>query len=943
MAKMNWKEVAENSTLKDRRSRWKLCHTISTSFGRLPRYNGVIEECLLLKQCLTGNETMLNDWHCLSAEQVFRDTKSSPQGLSSKEAATLLLEKGPNELVEKAKRTLLRMFLDQFKDFMIIVLIAAAVVAGLTGGAADTIAIVVIVILNAAIGFIQEFRAEKAMAALKKMAAPEATVMRDGMLAEIPARSLVPGDKVLLGTGKIVPADLRLTEAVNLKMEEAALTGESVPVEKNTGAILEKGLPLGDRRNMAYKGTFVTYGRGIGVVVATGMATEIGKIAKMLQDEDEVKTPLQKRLAHFGRKLAIAVLFLCAIFFIAGIIRGEEIMLMLLTAISLAVAAIPEALPAVVTITLALGARKLVKQDALIRKLPAVETLGSVTHICSDKTGTLTMNRMTVEELRLEGKTYTKSELNKQTHGLGNNSILLTAMALSNDASNDKDGNIIGDPTEAALFSLARKCGFDKEMLEETVPRIAEIPFDSDRKRMTTVHQWKDGKFVSFTKGALESLCELSSQTLTLDGPKPFDKNAILKSGERMAADGLRTIGFCYRHWNKLPDNLAPEVVESGLTMLGIAGLMDPPREEARESVAQCKSAGIQPVMITGDHPATALAVAKRIGIVDDESEVVITGTELEQISDQEFNERVEQIRVYARVAPEQKLQIIKALQKKGQYVAMTGDGVNDAPSLRRADIGIAMGITGTDVSKEAAHMILLDDNFATIVKAVKEGRRIFDNIRKFIKYTMTSNSGELWTLFIAPFLGLPIPLLPIHILWINIVTDGLPGLALAAEPAEPGIMRKPPRHPQESIFAHGLGIHIIWVGLLMGLVTIGTQKWAISTGIENWQTMVLTVLCLSQLGHVLAIRSESESLFKRGLLSNKPLLSALVLTFGLQMAIIYVPFLNPVFHTAPLTFNELLITLVLSSLVFFAVEAEKFILRRNGRRRVRPIAPGSR
>ncbi len=943
MAKMNWKEVAENSTLKDRRSRWKLCHTISTSFGRLPRYNGVIEECLLLKQCLTGNETMLNDWHCLSAEQVFRDTKSSPQGLSSKEAATLLLEKGPNELVEKAKRTLLRMFLDQFKDFMIIVLIAAAVVAGLTGGAADTIAIVVIVILNAAIGFIQEFRAEKAMAALKKMAAPEATVMRDGMLAEIPARSLVPGDKVFLDTGKIVPADLRLTEAVNLKMEEAALTGESVPVEKNTGAILEKGLPLGDRRNMAYKGTFVTYGRGIGVVVATGMATEIGKIAKMLQDEDEVKTPLQKRLAHFGRKLAIAVLFLCAIFFIAGIIRGEEIMLMLLTAISLAVAAIPEALPAVVTITLALGARKLVKQDALIRKLPAVETLGSVTHICSDKTGTLTMNRMTVEELRLEGKTYTKSELNKQTHGLGNNSILLTAMALSNDASNDKDGNIIGDPTEAALFSLARKCGFDKEMLEETAPRIAEIPFDSDRKRMTTVHQWKDGKFVSFTKGALESLCELSNQTLTLDGPKPFDKNAILKSGERMAADGLRTLGFCYRHWNKLPDNLAPEVVESGLTMLGIAGLMDPPREEARESVALCKSAGIQPVMITGDHPATALAVAKRIGIVDDESEVVITGTELEQISDQEFNERVEQIRVYARVAPEQKLQIIKALQKKGQYVAMTGDGVNDAPSLRRADIGIAMGITGTDVSKEAAHMILLDDNFATIVKAVKEGRRIFDNIRKFIKYTMTSNSGELWTLFIAPFLGLPIPLLPIHILWINIVTDGLPGLALAAEPEERGIMQKPPRHPKESIFAHGLGIHIIWVGLLMGLVTIGTQKWAISTGIENWQTMVLTVLCLSQLGHVLAIRSESESLFKRGLLSNKPLLSALVLTFGLQMAIIYVPFLNPVFHTAPLTFNELLITLVLSSLVFFAVEAEKFILRRNGTRRVRPIAPGSR
>ncbi|MFH1374750.1 MAG: cation-translocating P-type ATPase [bacterium] len=883
---------------------------------------------------MSENKTMKNDWHCLSAEQVFRVTKSSAQGLSSKEAATLLLEKGPNELVEKPKRTLFAMFLDQFKDFMIIVLIVAAVIAGLTGDAADAIAIVVIVILNAAIGFVQEFRAEKAMAALKKMAAPEATVLRDGLMATVPASSLVPGDLVFLDTGKIVPADLRLTEAVNLKMEEAALTGESVPVEKNTSAILEKGLPLGDRRNMAYKGTFVTYGRGTGIVAATGMATEIGKIAKMLQDEDEVKTPLQKRLAQFGRNLAIAILAICAIFFIAGLLRGEELMLMLLTAISLAVAAIPEALPAVVTITLALGARKLVKQNTLIRKLPAVETLGSVTYICSDKTGTLTMNRMTVEELYLEGSTFTKSELNKQAHGLGNDSILLTAMALSNDASIDKDGNIIGDPTETAIFSLARKCGFDKGILQKTFPRIAEFTFDSDRKRMTTIHRWKNGTYISLTKGALESLCELSSHTLTLDGFKPFDKSAILTSGERMAADGLRTLGFCFRHWDKLPDNLTPEIVESGLTMLGVAGLMDPPREEAEESVALCKSAGIQPVMITGDHPATAMAVAKRIGIVDNESEVVITGSELEQISDQEFDERVEQIRVYARVAPEQKLRIIKALQDRGQYVAMTGDGVNDAPSLRRANIGVAMGIAGTDVSKEAAHMILLDDNFATIVKAVKEGRRIFDNIRKFIKYTMTSNSGELWTLFLAPFLGLPIPLLPIHILWINIVTDGLPGLALAAEPAERGVMQKPPRHPQESIFAHGLGVHIIWVGLLMGLVTIGSQKYAISAGIDNWQTMVLTVLCLSQLGHVLAIRSDSESIFKRGLLSNKPLLSALIFTFGLQMAIIYIPFLNPIFHTAPLTLKELIITLALSSVVFFVVEVEKFVVRRNFRNR---------
>lgn len=880
---------------------------------------------------MTENKTMMNNWHSWPTEQVFGEIKSSSRGLSSEDATKLLLEKGPNELVEKAKRTLFMMFLDQFKDFMIIVLIAAAIIAGLTGEVADTISIIVIVILNATIGFVQEFRAEKAIAALKKMAAPEATVLRDGVLATVPAFSLVPGDLVLLDAGKIVPADLRLTETFNLKIEEAALTGESAPVEKHTEAILEKELQLGDRKNMAYKSTIVTYGRGAGVVVATGMATEIGSIAKMIQDEDEVKTPLQKRLAQFGRKLAIAILALCAIFFIAGIIRGEEIMLMLLTAISLAVAAIPEALPAVVTITLALGARKLVKQNALIRKLPAVETLGSVTYICSDKTGTLTMNRMSVEEMYVDGRIIGKGELNNKTHGQGDYNILITAMSLSNDASNDREGNVIGDPTETALFSLASNSGYEKEVLEMEFPRIAEIPFDSDRKRMTTIHRWKDGTYISFTKGALESLCELSSHVLTLDGPKQFDKNKILIAGERMADEGLRTLGFCYRQWDKLPDNLTPEVVESELTLLGIAGLMDPPREEAKKAVALCKSAGIQPVMITGDHPVTAVAIAKKIGIIEngDDSEIVLTGIELEKLSLEEFENSVEQIRVYARVAPEQKLKIIKALQDKGHFIAMTGDGVNDAPALKRADIGVAMGITGSDVSKEAAHMILLDDNFASIVKAVKEGRRIFDNIRKFIKYTMTSNSGELWTLLIAPFLGLPIPLLPIHILWINIVTDGLPGLALAAEPAERGIMQKPPRHPKESIFANRLGINIIWVGLLMGFVTIGLQQYAVSTGIENWQTMVLTVLCLSQLGNVLAIRSERESLFKQGLLSNKPLLGALVLTFALQMAIIYIPFLNPVFHTAPLTLKELIITLILSSVVFFAVEIEKFVVRR--------------
>ena len=875
---------------------------------------------------------MPTDYHLLETEEVLKEKKSSPQGLASGEAAKRLAEYGPNELREKEKRTALAMFFDQFKDFMILVLMAAAVIAGLTGEPSDTISIAVIVILNAAIGFIQEFRAEKAMAALKRMAAPDALVMRDGTPTMVPASSIVPGDVVLLDAGKIVPADLRLTEAVQLKIEEAALTGESMPAEKHTDVLKDKGLPIGDRKNMAYKGTSVTYGRGTGVVVATGMDTEIGKIARMLQEEEEVKTPLQKRLAQFGRRLALAVLALCAIFFVAGLIRGEPLMLMLLTAISLAVAAIPEALPAVVTISLAIGARKMVNQNALIRKLPAVETLGSVTYICTDKTGTLTMNRMAVEEIHLHGRTLKKDEFELQENTEGTERFLLSAMALSNDASEDQDGHIIGDPTETALFSFAQAHGFEKRALQRSFPRIAEIPFDSDRKCMTTIHQSSDGAYVSFTKGALENLSERSGRLSAPGGSKPFDREAVLRAGEHMAGEGLRTLGIAMRQWDRLPDELTPNTVENELTMLGIVGMMDPPREEAKEAVDLCKTAGIRAVMITGDHQSTATAIAKKLGILEDGSTAVISGPEMEELPVEEFEERVENICVYARVAPEQKLKIIKALQDRNQYVAMTGDGVNDAPALRRADIGVAMGINGTDVSKEAADMILLDDNFATIVKAVKEGRRIFDNIRKFIKYTMTSNSGELWTLFLAPFLGLPIPLLPIHILWINIVTDGLPGLALAAEPAESGVMKERPRHPQESLFAHGLGISIVWVGLLMGMVCIGTQSWGIAMGIEHWQTMVFTVLCLSQLGNALAVRSESRSVFAQGLFSNKPLTGALALTVALQIATIYVPILNPIFHTAPLTFYELLLTLALSSVVFLAVEAEKLVRREKSR-----------
>jgi Ca2+-transporting ATPase len=898
-------------------------------------------------------------WHQKSINEVIEELKSSLQGLSSEEAARCLAEYGPNELKEKKKKTPLMMFIDQFKDFMILVLIAAAVISGFIGELSDTIAIIVIVVLNAVIGFIQEYRAEKAMAALKRMAAPSATAIRNGVSETVSTSQLVPGDVVILEAGKIVPADMRVIESAQLKVEEAALTGESEAVEKHINALYDEHLPIGDRKNTAYKGTFVTYGRGTGVIVATGMNTELGKIATMLQEEEEVKTPLQKRLASFGQKLAIAVLAICAIVFGIGVMRGEPTMLMLLTAISLAVAAIPEALPAVITISLALGANKLVKQNALIRRLPAVETLGSVTYICSDKTGTLTLNKMTVEEMYFDRKLikgprgqgvkgssektdYLFEPSNPRTLEPSNprtlEPIFFTALALSNDAVIDKDGNVIGDPTEIALFNVARDNGFNKNEVEKEFPRIAEIPFDSDRKCMTTFHKQSAVsdqqsaikiEYISFTKGAIEVLIDKSDNMLTSDGLKEIDREEILKVSDRMAADGLRVLCIAMRKWERLPDDMSAEKVETGLTILGLTGMMDPPREEAKEAVAMCKTAGIKPVMITGDHPLTARTIASRLGIIEDDTKAIITGRELEELSLEEFEERVEHISVYARVAPEQKLKIVKALQDKGQFVAMTGDGVNDAPALKRSDIGIAMGITGTDVSKEASDMILLDDNFATIVKAVREGRKIYDNIRKFIKYLLTTNSGEIWTLFLAPLVGLPIPLLPIHILWINLVTDSLPALALSVEPAEGDVMGRPPRHPKESIFAHGLGLHAIWVGLLMAGVVLSVQTWSISTGHAHWQTMVFTVLCLTQLGHVLAIRSEKESLFKIGIFSNNYLLGAVALTFILQMATIYVPALNPVFKTEPLTLNELALTIALSSVVFFAVEIEKWWKRR--------------
>ncbi|MGB9613095.1 MAG: cation-translocating P-type ATPase, partial [Candidatus Margulisiibacteriota bacterium] len=658
----------------------------------------------------------MEKWHIKNIREVERELETNlTSGLSSEEAARRLLKFGPNKLKEIKKRTALAMFLDQFKDFMILVLLAAAIISGFIGEPVDTIAIIVIVILNAVIGFIQEYRAEKAIAALKEMTAPTATVIREGSSKNIPASELVPGDVVVLEAGKIVPADLRVTESAQLKINEASLTGESVPVEKHIQPLVEPMLPLGDRKNMAYKGTIVTYGRGTGIVVVTGMDTELGRVATLLQEEEEVKTPLQKRLAGFGQILSLAILLICAVVFGIGILRGEPPLLMLLVAISLAVAAIPEALPAVVTISLALGAKTMVKKNALIRKLPAVETLGSVTYICSDKTGTLTLNKMIIEEVWLEEKNLKANEVRVESSPAV---WMLKGLALNNDAKLDVEGKVIGDPTEVALFSFSKEKGFYKADLEKSFPRVAEIPFDSERKCMTTIHKGEEG-FISFTKGAPEALIEKSTGIFTSEGLKPIDRKIILDANEKMAADGLRVLCLAMKKWESLPENISPENYESELIILGLVGMLDPPRNEAKEAVEQCKMAGIVPVMITGDHPLTAKTIAVRLGILEDDSEAVITGSELERLPLDEFEKRVEHIRVYARVAPEQKLKIVKALQDKGQFACMTGDGVNDAPALKRADIGVAMGIIGTDVAKESAHMILLDDNFATIVKAV--------------------------------------------------------------------------------------------------------------------------------------------------------------------------------------------------------------------------------
>jgi len=884
-------------------------------------------------------------WHTQTIEQAFAELKSQPNGLSQAEAAERTLQYGANEIQAAKRISAWEILLDQFKNVLILILLGATAISLFLGHGIESIAIAVIVLFAVLLGFIQEYRAERAIEALKQMAAPTASVLRDGTEVKIPARDLVPGDVILLHTGDRMPADARLLEAVNLQIEEAALTGESVPVEKHIEPLPIDDLSVGDRKNMVYAGTAATYGRGKALVVATGMQTEFGKIAQLLQTVETSKTPLQHNLDKVGTALARAAFVVVAIIVALGLVRGQPFVEMLIFGIALAVAVVPEALPAVVTISLAIGVQKMVKRNALIRRLPAVETLGSTSVICSDKTGTLTRDEMTVRNIFAAGQLFKVSgsgyspvgEFSLNGSGpiaptTGLQKLLVAATLASDthlvasDAENESgsEWTIKGDPTEGALVVAAAKAGLQKESLDSEYPRVQEIPFSSETKRMTTLHQ-TNGSLTAYAKGAPEMILESCDWQLTPDGVKPLDdagRNQALAMAHEMAGEALRVLAISTK-----PDATL-ETAQTGMTFLGLAGMIDPPRPEAKSAIATCEQAGIRAVMITGDHPVTAQAVARELGLL--KTGRVVTGAELEAMSDEQFKREVETIDVYARVSPAHKLRVVTALQANGHIVAMTGDGVNDAPSLKKADIGIAMGITGTDVTKEAAAMMLTDDNFASIVAAVEEGRGVFDNIKKYLMYLLSSNIGEIGLMTGATLLGLPLPLTAVQILYVNLATDGLPALALAVDPAEKDLMKRKPRNPRTGIFTRPVVSLMVAGGIWSTLINLGLFIWAMNSGrgIEEAMTMTFVSLVLIQFFKAYNFRSDRNSVFQKPF-ANKWLNTAILWEIGLLLLIIYVPFLHDAFSTYYLPLVDWLIVLGLAVTIMPVLELVKWMERR--------------
>ena len=866
---------------------------------------------------------MFENKNVLQTEQELQTSAQS--GLSAAEAAARLQKNGPNALIEKKGKTKLQMFLAQLNEPMIYILFAAALISLLLGEVSDAIIVLVVVLVNAVVGMVQEGKAQQALEALKKLSSPTAMVRRGGKVFEVPAAELVVGDVVVLEAGRQIPADLRLTATTNLKVDESALTGESVPVEKNADAILDGDAPLGDRINMGYMTTSVSYGRGEGVVASTGMDTEIGKIAKMINDSEDEMTPLQKRLADLGKMLGVVAIALCVALFVIALVQGRNVVEMLITAISLAVAAVPEGLPAVVTIVLALGVQRLVKVNTIVRRLPSVETLGAVSVVCSDKTGTLTQNKMTVVRCYCDGESFGISAMDGGAHRR-----FMEGFVLCNDAS-IADGQRLGDPTEIALLDMGKPQGFDRQELERTLPRIDEIAFDSTRKMMTTMHRTEGGN-IAFTKGAPDQVLKHCTRIWDRGQVREIteaDRGLIMGAMREMSLDALRVLALAYRED-------APQVQEENLTFLGLVGMIDPPRPEAKDAVEIFKGASVRTVMITGDHKDTAFAIAKELGIASSESQCM-SGDQLDAMTVEDLARVVDDLRVFARVSPEHKVMIVKALRSKGYIVSMTGDGVNDAPSLKAADIGVAMGITGTDVAKSAADMVLTDDNFATIEKAIEEGRGIYANIKKSVLFLLSSNFGEVLTMFTSIIAGLAAPLQAIHILWVNLITDSLPGLALGVDKNDKRLtMRRPPRDPKESLFAEGGMALTLFYGTVIAAITLagflfvpvrlllqqgqGVSLAAIDALLQNKallaesQTFAFTILGMSQLFHALGMRNTEKSIFRMNLLENKFMIVAFFIGFALQIAVTEIPFLVNVFGTYSLHINEWLILTAVSA-----------------------------